>query len=136
LDWQALTGKTLYKLPTSSIQSTAAAGQVKPEKVGTTEPVDGLWTGQNDEIYLSSIADNAIKVMNPADGSVRQLLSDPRLRWPDTFLQGPDGAIYVTASHIQDSPWFHMSWTDKNFGLFKFMPTEGSTVGSRREPNR
>jgi len=41
----------------------------------------------------------------------------------------------VTASHIQDSPWFHMAWTDKNFTLFKFMP-EGSTVGSHREPNR
>jgi hypothetical protein len=61
-------------------------------------------------------------------------LTDPRLRWPDTFSQGPDGAIYVTASHIQDSPWFHMAWTDKNFALFKFMP--GDTVGSHRLPNR
>jgi sugar lactone lactonase YvrE len=100
LFWQALTGKTLYRIPTSSIQSAAAAGQARPEKVATTEPVDGLWTGENDEIYLSSIANNAVKVFNPADGSVRQLLRDSRLRWPDTFSQGPDGAIYVTASHI------------------------------------
>jgi sugar lactone lactonase YvrE len=135
LYWQALTGKTLYRIPTSTIQSAAAAGQARPEKVGTTEPADGLWTGENDEIYLSSLANNAIKVINPADGSVRQLLTDSRLRWPDTFSQGPDGAIYVTASHIQDSPWFHMTWTDKNFSLFKFMPGEG-TVGSHREPNR
>lgn len=27
----------------------------------------------------------------------------PRLRWPDTFGEGPDGTIYVTTSHIQDS---------------------------------
>jgi sugar lactone lactonase YvrE len=136
LYWQALTGRTLYRLPTSAIQSAAAAGQARPEKVGTTEPVDGLWTGDNDEIYLSSIADNAIKVINPANGSVRQVLTDSRLRWPDTFSQGPDGAIYVTASHIQDSPWFHAAWTDRNFALFKFMPGESNTVGSRREPNR
>ena len=136
LYWQALTGKTLYRVATSAIQSAAAAGQARPEKVATTEPADGLWTGEKDEIYLSSIASNAIKVINPADGSVRQLLTDSRLRWPDTFSQGPDGAIYVTASHIQDSPWFHMAWTDKNFTLFKFMPGEGNTVGSRREPNR
>jgi sugar lactone lactonase YvrE len=135
LYWQALTGKTLYRIPTSSIQSAAAAGQARPERVATTEPADGLWTGDNDEIYLSSLTDNAVKVINPTDGSVRQLLTDSRLRWPDTFSQGPDGAIYVTASHIQDSPWFHMAWTDKNFTLFKFMP-EGSTVGSHREPNR
>jgi sugar lactone lactonase YvrE len=136
LYWQALTGKTLYRLPTASIQNAAAAAQARPQKVATTEPVDGLWTGENDEIYLSSLADNAVKVLNPADGSVRQLLADSRLRWPDTFSQGPDGAIYVTASHIQDSPWFHITWTDKNFTLFKFMPGERNTVGTHREPNR
>ena len=134
LYWQALTGKTLYRIPTASIQNAAAAANARPEKVGTTEPVDGLWTGKNDEIYLSSIADNAVKIINPADGSVRQLIKDSRLRWPDTFSQGPDGAIYVTASHIQDSPWFHMAWTDKNFTLFKFMPDQNNTVGSGREP--
>jgi sugar lactone lactonase YvrE len=136
LFWQALTGKTLYRMPTASIQNSAAAGQARPEKVGITEPVDGLWTGENDEIYLSSIADNAVKIINPIDGSVRQLIKDSRLRWPDTFSQGPDGAIYITASHIQDSPWFHMGWTDKNFALFKFMPGEINTVGARRQPNR
>ena len=136
LYWQALTGKTLYRIATSSIQRAAAAGQARPEKVGTTEPADGLWTGENDEIYLSSIADSAIKVINPADGKVHQFLTDSRLRWPDTFSQGPDGAIYVTASHIQDSPWFHIAWTDKNFALFKFMPGEDNTVGSNRESNK
>jgi sugar lactone lactonase YvrE len=136
LYWQALTGKTLYRIPTSSIQSAAAAAQARSEKVATTEPVDGLWTGENDEIYLSSIADNAVKVLNPADGSVRQVLTDQRLRWPDTFSQGPDGTIYVTASHIQDSPWFHVAWTDKNFTLFKFLPGENNTVGTNREPKR
>jgi sugar lactone lactonase YvrE len=136
LYWQALTGKTLYRIPTASIQSAAAAAQARPAKVATTEPVDGLWTDENDAIYLSSIADNAVKVLNPADGSVRQVLTDPRLRWPDTFSQGPDGAIYVTASHIQDSPWFHMAWTDKSFTLFKFLPGGNNTVGSNREPKR
>jgi sugar lactone lactonase YvrE len=136
LYWQALTGKTLYRIATYSIQNAAAAAQARPEKVATTEPADGLWTGDNDEIYLSSIADNAVKVVNPTDGSVHLLLTDPRLRWPDTFSQGPDGAIYVTASHIQDSSWFHMAWIDNNFTLFKFMPGDGNTVGSRREPSR
>lgn len=28
------------------------------------------------------------------------------LRWPDTLAEGPDGSIYVTASHIQDSALF------------------------------
>src|SRR3954465_13439081 len=51
------------------------------------------------------------------------LVQDARLRWPDTFAQGPDGAIYMTASHIQDSPWFHKKgWVRIDFALFRFSP--------------
>lgn len=39
-------------------------------------------------------------------GKVGVLLQDERLRWLDTFAEGPDGAIYVTASHIMDMPWY------------------------------
>ncbi len=123
---------TLYRIPTSAIQNREAASRARPETVTTTEPADGLWTGENDEIYLSSIANNAVKIINPRDGSIRQLLTDSRLRWPDTFSQGPDGYIYVTASHIQDSPWFHMAWTDKNFALFKFMPRDADGEPKRK----
>ena len=34
------------------------------------------------------------------------LVQDDRLRWPDTFSEGPDGTIYVTSSRIQDMSWF------------------------------
>lgn len=132
LYWQAVTGKSLYRIPTNLLQAAAtepAAANGKQEKVATTEPVDGLWMDKAGRLYLSSIADNAVKMLE-ADGSLRTVLSDSRLRWPDTFGQGPDGAIYVTASHIQDSPWFHPSgWTDKNFTLFKFNP-EPVTTGT------
>jgi hypothetical protein len=26
-------------------------------------------------------------------------VKDPRLLWPDSMAEGPDGAIYITASH-------------------------------------
>ena len=29
-----------------------------------------------------------------------------RLRWPDTFAQGPDGTVHMTSSHIQDCAFF------------------------------
>ena len=51
---------------------------------------------------------------SPSDFSIKRLsgstpqtvLTDERLRWPDTFSEGPDGTMYVTASHIQDTYWF------------------------------
>lgn len=125
LYWQALTGKSLYRIGTDVLQQAggnAGAANGKAEKVAETEPVDGLWIDTAGRIYLSSIADNAVKILQP-DGTKTVLVSDSRLRWPDTFSQGPDGSIYVTASHIQDSPWFHIGgWTDRNFDLFKFNP--------------
>jgi hypothetical protein len=30
-------------------------------------------------------------------------MQDDRLRWPDSFAQGPDGTMYVTTSRIMDS---------------------------------
>jgi hypothetical protein len=40
------------------------------------------------------------------DGSVETVVQDERLRWPDSFAQGPDGTIYITSSHIMDTKWF------------------------------
>lgn len=122
LYWQALTGKTMYRIPTEVLQKAAEnPGAVKAEKFAETEPTDGLWIDDQNRIYLSTMQNNGVKILGP-DGKVTSLLEDSRLRWPDTFAQGPDGAIYVTASHIQDSPWFNQGWTDDAFTLFKFAP--------------
>jgi sugar lactone lactonase YvrE len=126
LYWQALTGKTLYRIDTDALQNAGKdpSKQPKAEKVATTEPVDGLWMTKNGKLYLSSIGDNAVKSLNP-DGTLKTEFADSRLRWPDTFSEGPDGTLYVTASHIMDSPWFHQTgWVDKNFALFAFKPSE------------
>ncbi len=52
------------------------------------------------------------------------MLTDKRLRWPDTFSEGPDGTIYVTASHIQDTQWFTPGAPPSiRTQLFSFAPT-------------
>jgi sugar lactone lactonase YvrE len=135
LYWQALTGKTLYRLPTRVLtDGNANPEQVaqQVEKVATTEPVDGLWMDAQSRIYLSAVQENAIKVLE--NGRISTLVDDRRLHWPDTFAQAPDGTMYVTASHIQDSPWFNKDWTSTDFTLFRIDParqTTGSTRPSR-----
>ncbi|CAN7671752.1 L-dopachrome tautomerase-related protein [Rhizobium sp. LjRoot98] len=122
LYWQALTGKTMYRISTEALQKAASdPGAVKAEKFADTEPTDGLWIDKQNRIYLSTMTNNGVKILGQ-DGKVTSFLQDSRLRWPDTFAQGPDGAIYITASHIQDSPWFNKDWTDDDFALFKFNP--------------
>ena len=59
-------------------------------------------------MYVTSPQDNAVKARDLAakDAPLTTVVSDPRLRWPDTFGEGPDGTLYVTTSHIQDSAFF------------------------------
>ena len=47
------------------------------------------------------------RAVDPATGdALEPVVTDKRLRWPDTLSEGPDGTIYVTASHIQDTNWY------------------------------
>jgi sugar lactone lactonase YvrE len=113
LYWQAIKGDELYRIPTETLLGAGLRGE---DVSGAVEPYgkngvnDGLLIARGtDDMYLTSVQDNSIKVRNLADGpsgEPRVVVQDERLRWPDTFSQGPDGTIYVTTSHIQDSAFF------------------------------
>lgn len=66
--------------------------------------------GAQDTLYLSNINKSAVYRM--------------RLVWPDTFSQGPDGAIYITASHINDSPQYKKGRSTRTmpYVVSKFKP--------------
>jgi len=113
LYWQAIKGDDLYRIPTEALLGAGlrgedVSGQVEP--YGKNGVNDGLLIARGTEdMYLTSVQDNAIKVRHLAEGpssEPRIVVQDERLRWPDTFSQGPDGTIYVTTSHIQDSAFF------------------------------
>jgi sugar lactone lactonase YvrE len=72
--------------------------------VGTTNAADGLWIGSDDTLYVTSPTDNSVKCWT--GDALEPVVTDKRLRWPDTLSEGPDGTIYVTASHIQDTNWY------------------------------
>ena len=111
LYWQALTGKTLYKIATNVLTD----AQKSPEDVAKAVEIAGE-NGVNDglfihdgKMYLSALEDDAIKVRDLSKGGPPTiLLQDKRLRWPDTFSVGPGDVLYVTTSHIQDSMYFDM----------------------------
>lgn len=108
LYWQALTGRTLYSVPTAVLQDpvrSANAGAVV-RRVGTTHVADGLWLDRAGRFFVSNPEQSSVETAAAPGAPLTTLVRDPRLRWPDSFAQGADGAIYVSASHIQDSPWF------------------------------
>jgi sugar lactone lactonase YvrE len=114
LYWKPLTGKNLYRIPAAVLETRGFAGQdvsgyVQP--YGQVGPTDGFWIGRGTQtLFVTSIEDNAVKARDLAQGpsgGLRVVAQDPRLRWPDTFSQGPDGSLYVTTSRIQDSAFFN-----------------------------
>jgi sugar lactone lactonase YvrE len=113
LYWQAIKGDTLYRIPTAALTGAGLKGEDvsgQVEQYGINGVNDGLLIARGtDKMYLTSVQDNSIKVRDLAEGPQAQakvVVQDERLRWPDTFSQGPDGTIYVTTSHIQDSAFF------------------------------
>ena len=109
LYWQALTGRTLYRLPTSILTDpTVAPAQLAAAvtKVGTTGVADGLWMDGKGNIWVTSPEEDALKLRAP-DGMMQTVVQDKRLRWPDSLAEGPDGSIYVTSSQIQDMAQWH-----------------------------
>ncbi|MGI4858785.1 MAG: SMP-30/gluconolactonase/LRE family protein [Janthinobacterium lividum] len=107
LYWQAVKGKTLYRIPTQSLLDASLSPQkvsARVETVGINGPADGLEFDRNGRLFITGVEDHSIKVREGA--TVRTLLRDPHIRWPDTFALGPDGTMYVTDSRIPDMNWF------------------------------
>lgn len=113
LYWQAIKGDTLYRVKTEVLREAGMRGE---DVSGSVEPYgkngvnDGLLIPRGtNRMLLTSVEMDAVNMRDldqGADAPIETLVQDKRLRWPDTFSQGPDGAVYVTTSHIQDSSFF------------------------------
>lgn len=102
LYYQALTGRTLYRIETRWLRDPAVSERqlaMKVETLGETGAADGIAFGPDGYLYLAAIEDNAINMFT-SPGMVKTIVKDPRLLWPDSFARGPDGCLYVTTSQI------------------------------------
>ncbi len=106
LYYQALTGRTLYSIDTEYLRDTALYGPAlweNVEEVAKSGPADGIMFGEDGNIYLSALEDNAIKRLTPA-GEVETVIQDERIKWPDTFAKAPNGDMYFTTAQIHLPP--------------------------------
>ncbi len=121
LYYQPIAATTLYRVKTDALRDSNRKPAV--EKFAKTFPVDGIWMDSQQNIYLSNLHAKGVSRLTP-DRKMQTLLTDPRLEWTDTFSEGPDGSIYITASHINESPTYNKGKSTRTlpYTAFKFKP--------------
>ena len=110
LYFHALTAKTLYRVKMVDLRNprlTKSELAAKVETVVETPAPDGMAMGANGKLYLTDVEHGAIVLFDPATKKIAPVLADGRLSWPDSLAWGPDGALYVTASQIENMPRFN-----------------------------
>lgn len=108
LYYQALTGKTLYRVPIAALLDTSLSAEAlgtRVERVATTQPTDGIEFDAQGNLYLTAIEDSAIKVLRP-DGRLTVLAQSPDFAWPDSIAISGDTLLF-TASQIHRMPGFN-----------------------------
>lgn len=125
LFWQAISAYTLQSVPTAALRDPAMTTERLEDEVrpaGGTVIADGLWTSRKGQFFVTSPEDNAVK-LRTAEGKLVDVVKDKRLNWPDSMAEGPDGAIFVTASAIPDSRMFKVGApVSVKTTLWKFQP--------------
>ncbi len=110
LYWQAIKGKTLYRIAADTLENAQASDRdvaSKVETVGENGVADGLLiTRRGDRMIVTAPEEDALKVrvLSGQQGTRPTILvQNKQLRWPDSLAEGPDGMLYFTTSRIQDS---------------------------------
>ena len=121
LYYQAIASNALYRVKTDTLRD--PSGNPKPEKYASTFPLDGIWMDSDSNIYLSNIQSESVSRLTPGK-TIQVLVTDHRLQWPDTFSQGPDKSIYISASHINESPSYNKGKSTRTtpYAVFRFTP--------------
>lgn len=110
LYFHALTGHALSRIRTADLRNprlTKSQLSAKVERVAETPPPDGMIFGPDGKLYLTDIEHSAVNVFDLATKKLSPIVSDGRLRWPDSLAWGPQDMLYVTASQIENMPRFN-----------------------------
>ena len=117
LYYKALTAKSLYRIKTDLLRDPDTDDNLlnnSVEFVAQTMPSDGMEFDNSGNLFLTSIEDNAIYKMS-SDKKLTKLISDERIKWPDSFSINNKGTIYFTTSRI--------AFPEGNHSIFKLINT-------------
>lgn len=116
LYYHALTGYTLYRVPTSALKKENSISVAeKVENLGKTPAPDGMIFDKAGNLYMADLEKNAIVYRTPT-GQLKTLVSGPEVKWADTFTIDKEGNLYFTTSRIHEA---RGDISNMEFGIYR-----------------
>ena len=129
-----MSGTSLYRIAVADLIDDSLLPEAlssKVERYGDKPICDGITVDGAGNVYITSITDHAIGVVEP-NGKYRTLYQDDQLlSWTDGMAFGSDNYIYVTVSQLQNSPALNNGKNDFQppFYIVKFPALASGEVG-------
>ncbi|MCY1636743.1 L-dopachrome tautomerase-related protein [Marinifilum sp. D737] len=98
----ALTGHSLYRVPTETLRSQNVTEEQIAEQVEMVKKIpatDGMMFDKDGNLWLGGLEDNSINVLK-SDGNIKKLIKDEIIRWADSFAIDTQGNVFFTTSQI------------------------------------
>jgi len=118
LYYHALTGYSLYRVPTKALNDETLAEQALAEQVesiGKTSAPDGMIFDRRGNLYLGDLENNAIMYRTP-EGELKTFIQYLQVKWPDTFTIDEQDNFYFTTSRIHE---MEGDISELEFNIFK-----------------
>ncbi len=103
LYYAPVNGDRMFRVPARALDDATlapAALAAAVEDYGPKTMSDGLSSDDAGNVYVTDPEHSAVLALQP-DRTLRTLVKDAKLRWPDGLSFGPDGWLYVTCSSLQ-----------------------------------
>ena len=130
-----MNSKILYKVETkylrdSSLVKGVLAGRLK--RVTGEKPIaSSMSIDSKGNIYFADIQRQSITYISVSDRRLHNLITDPRILWPDGLCFGTDGKLHFFSSQLHRTPIFNegKDLTQPPFWIFKIKALSSGTVG-------
>lgn len=128
-----LHGTTMYRISTAALNDSS----LSPEELAAAvedyseKPFsDGISIDNQDNLYLTDLANDAITVIKP-DRTSEIFVQDERLNWPDSLSYGPDGYYYVVTNQLHLTAALNGGQAEAQppFHVLRFAPLSEGRVG-------
>ena len=129
-----MSGTSLYRISTKDLTDESLSAEELSSRVqryGDKPICDGITVDGAGNVYITSITDNAIGVVD-RNGAYKTLYqNDKLLSWTDGMAFSADNYVYVTVSQLQNSPALNNGKNDFDppFYLVKFPALASGKVG-------